>query len=52
VAKLGHPDEITVKSGETVTLSGKGSSDPDKDNLSFNWIYYREAGTMNAYQLK
>ncbi len=52
VAKLGHSNEISVKSGETVTLSGKGSSDPDKNNISYNWIHYHEVGTMNANRLE
>ena len=30
------PDQ-TVKKGETATLSGLGSSDPDKDKLTYQW---------------
>jgi hypothetical protein len=48
VAKLGHANEISVKSGEKVTLSGEGSTDPDKDNLNYRWIHYKEVGTLNA----
>lgn len=48
VVKIAHPDELEVKSGEKVTLSAKGTSDPDNDQLQFNWMYYREAGTYNG----
>lgn len=48
VAKLDHPNEILVKSGETVTLSAAGSFDPDGDDLTYHWIFYQEAGTLNA----
>ena len=45
VPKLGHPAEIEAKPGERVELSARGSSDPDGDALSYEWIYYNEAGT-------
>jgi len=44
---LSHPEEITVKSGESFTLEAFNSSDPDGDNLSFLWFHYLEAGTYN-----
>ena len=34
--------------GVQVTLSAKGSYDPDKDGLSFNWFVYREAGNYSG----
>lgn len=49
VARLGHAAELDVKSGERVKLSAKGSSDPDWDELDYEWISYREAGTY-AYK--
>lgn len=52
VANLGHENEIIVRSGDKVLLSGEGSVDPDGDKLSYNWIYYREAGTLNIFGLK
>lgn len=42
---LAHPEEIAVKSGETIVLDASGSADPDGDNLSFLWFNYPEAGT-------
>lgn len=52
VVKLGHPNEISVKSGSKVELSAVGSSDPDNNNLKYNWIHYREVGTLHAYWLE
>jgi len=52
VVKLGHDNEIMVKSGEIVQLSGAGSTDPDNNNLKYQWIYYKEVGTLNADRLK
>ncbi len=46
VPVLGNPGELTVKSGSNFFLSGKGSWDPDGDNLSYLWIPYPEAGSL------
>lgn len=45
VPVLGHPEHITVKSGEGFSLDASGSTDPDGDNLSFLWFDYPEAGS-------
>jgi hypothetical protein len=37
-----------VTAGSVVNLSADGSSDPDKDALSYQWIYYPEAGTYKG----
>jgi hypothetical protein len=46
VAKLNMPDQITVTSGETFSLDGSASYDPDGDGLSYLWFQYPEAGTL------
>jgi len=48
VPKLGHPNRLTAKPGERVNLSAAGSTDPDGDALSYEWLYYNEAGTFPA----
>jgi len=45
VPALGHPDRITVKSGEGFGLDAGGTTDPDGDNLSYLWFHYPEAGS-------
>lgn len=52
VAKLNHSNRLTVVSGAQFVLDASLSSDPDGDGLSYEWIYYREAGTYpSAMQL-
>jgi hypothetical protein len=45
VPALGHPVQITVKSGEGFGLDASGTTDPDGDNLSYQWFHYPEAGS-------
>ena len=45
VPVLSHPDQITVKSGESFTLDAFATRDPDGDSFSFLWFNYPEAGT-------
>ncbi len=45
VPALGHPEQVTVKSGEGFGLDAAGSTDPDGDNLSYLWFNYPEAGS-------
>ena len=39
---------IDVDPGQDVTLTAAGSSDPDRDDLSYKWWVYREAGSYWA----
>jgi hypothetical protein len=48
VAALNHQNKITAESGEKVLLDAGGSNDPDGDELSYEWIYYREVGTFES----
>ena len=46
VVKLTHEAEFSVKSGTRVKLNASKTFDPDGDNISYNWIYYAEVGTL------
>jgi hypothetical protein len=48
VPRLGHAANLAAAPGQRVDLSAEGSSDPDKDALSYEWFYYNEAGTFAA----
>jgi hypothetical protein len=48
LVKLDHAKKLIVKSGDTVSLSAIGTIDPDGDNLTFEWIYYPEAGSFRG----
>ena len=37
--------KIDATPGETVSLDASGSTDPDKDTLSYYWWVYKEVGT-------
>ncbi|WP_341227050.1 nucleoside hydrolase-like domain-containing protein [uncultured Arcticibacterium sp.] len=47
VAKLSSQAEIGAKIGDKIILSATGSTDPDGDQLSYNWFYYQEPGDFN-----
>jgi hypothetical protein len=46
------PVEIEACPGTPITLSAKGSSDPDGDGLSNHWFWYREAGGLFSPDVK
>jgi len=48
---LAHEQVLEVREGDQVELKAVNSSDPDGDKLSYQWIYYREAGN-SVYWLK
>jgi hypothetical protein len=37
---------ITAKKGDKIELSALGCTDPDGDALSYEWFFYKEAGTF------
>ncbi len=41
---LAHEDVLEVSEGDHVMLKSEGSFDPDGDGITYQWIYYREAG--------
>jgi len=49
VPTLDHPYYIIVHEGESVELSASGSTDPDGDELSYQWLHYREVGTYKGW---
>lgn len=42
---LAHPENLTVRSGESFHLNASGTTDPDGDSMSYLWFQYSEAGT-------
>lgn len=48
IPKINHPLEITAKVGDRIQLSAEGTTDPDGDQLSYEWFYYGEAGTFTV----
>jgi hypothetical protein len=48
---LAHDAVLEVVEGDKVVLKAEGCGDPDGDELSYRWIYYREAGN-SVYWLK
>jgi hypothetical protein len=48
VVKLAHAHDLKVRPGESVSLSAKGTTDPDGDEVVFHWWQYREAGSYDG----
>lgn len=48
VVKLAHSAELNAKPGDVIQLSGAGTTDPDGDSLTYEWLYYGEVGTFTT----
>lgn len=48
VVRLGHSTRLSAKPDGRVELSAAGSSDPDGDELSYEWFLYKEPGTFTV----
>lgn len=46
IVKIDHETLLTAKKGERIELKATGCTDPDGDALSFEWFFYKEAGTF------
>jgi hypothetical protein len=47
----GHPVELRMRVGETVTLDATASRDPDGNRLNYRWFHYQEAGVGDTTNL-
>ncbi len=48
MVKLAHAYDLKVRPGEKVSLSAKGTTDPDGDELTYQWWQYHEADTYDG----
>ncbi|MBL7186923.1 MAG: DUF1593 domain-containing protein [Phycisphaerae bacterium] len=48
VVVLGHGADLKAKPGDTIELSAKGTSDPDRDELTYCWWQYQEADSYKG----
>ena len=48
VVVLWHAADLDVRTGATVELSARGTSDPDGDELVYRWWQYQEAGSYGG----
>ena len=48
VVRLAHPRDVKARSGETVSLSAAGTSDPDGNALTYRWWQYEEADSAES----
>ena len=39
---------MKAKPGSTIQLDAKGTYDPDNNQLTYNWWFYKEAGSFNG----
>jgi hypothetical protein len=45
IPALGHPEQMTRKSGDVFGLDASGTTDPDGDNRCYLWFHYPEASS-------
>ncbi|MXP44569.1 DUF1593 domain-containing protein [Allopontixanthobacter sediminis] len=48
VVKVKPAEGPTVRSGEGIWVSARGTTDPDGDSLTYFWFHYPEAGTYRG----
>ena len=48
MVELDHPLDLEVRPGATVSLSARGTEDPDGDPLAYHWWQYREADSYDG----
>jgi acetyl esterase/lipase len=48
VVKLDHAPDLTVRPRDNVSLSAKGTADPDGDTITYQWWQYHEADTYEG----
>ena len=48
VVKLAHARDMKVRPGNRVSLSTKGTTDPDGDELAYRWWQYHQADTYDG----
>jgi hypothetical protein len=48
VVALAHPQDLTAAAGATVSLSARGSTDPDGHALTFRWWHDADASTATG----
>ena len=48
VVKIASPTTLKAKKGDTIKLSAEGTTDPDGDELSYQWFYYSEVGSFTT----
>jgi len=48
VVELASPSELKAKRGDVINLSAEGTTDPDGDQLQYEWFYYSEVGAFTT----
>ena len=48
VVNLNHELDLNAKPGSTIQLNAKGTHDPDKNQLTYNWWFYKEPSSFKG----